>query len=118
MALLQQVDGRGEKCGYGAPPAESCLGCPSTDKVPRNVVGQHQDRRLAVAHEIARYDGVGGVCEVAMTIERDRSRNRLRSLFSAWRVASIITAPPSDRRARRCKRRSKNPSLLKRPGSP
>jgi hypothetical protein len=23
--------------------------------VPRNVVGQHQDRRLAVAHEIARY---------------------------------------------------------------
>ena len=63
MALLQQVDGRGEKCGYGAPPAESCLGCPSTDKVPRNVVGQHQDRRLAVAHEIARH----GVDEIGAT---------------------------------------------------
>src|SRR5215471_15525675 len=32
MALLLQVDGRGERCGYGAPPAESCRECPSTDK--------------------------------------------------------------------------------------
>ena len=57
-------------------------------------------RRFAFSALIRPIDGVGGVCEVAMTIERDRSRNRLRSLFSAWRVASTITAPPSDRRAR------------------
>ena len=32
IALLQQVDGRGGRCGYGAPPAESCPWCPSTDR--------------------------------------------------------------------------------------